>query len=682
MNKIKCMLLDEVLGHPRGKPVSLQEIAAALDISQRMVRIYWGEIEKFLSQHSLGHMFILQNAAVSFVGSRMDEQRLHRALMAMDMYEYRSSPEERQLLMVLYLLGCGRPVKINELEHMFSISKATVIQDLAVIKQTDSEFSLKFDKNKHAGLRLECTEFQRRAQIFGVLEQFGLIHSYPWDCVCCVQCVYVGFVEKIYELDVFRRQVQAALRHAETQTGCLLEDADYFEAVLRLCVVQRCIEQNNTVQEKDVPIFSESFRLECAFVDVLEQQMSSFKFVPAERRYLENMLHPFLHAIRRSAQDFNRLNYYVMVANFLSHLAQDYGEYISQDEQLQEGLTFHLLRTFSTGRKEAAPNPYKEQLMRDYAQDFSAVKRAASVLEQGLYCTLDENEISFLLLHVIVAVERRARKLPVLDVVIVCNSGMGTSQYLAASLQKNFQIHVLSVTSTHLLDSTLQENHCDLVISTVPLEGGLPVPWLQTSLPLSEWEISQLQRTITMICSQRIMEEQSTLVSTPVEREGHVLYFTDLLGENSIVLDAHADDWRQAIRLAGEPLCRTGAAQPTYVEEMVRVVEQLGPYIVFTPGVALAHARPLNGVECIGAAFLRLARPVKFYCGEYDPVEFVLAVCVPPQHQDTRFLPRIMTAMCDRQIRRMLLNADNTFKIRALLREKEEALIRQKKFLQ
>ena len=41
-----------------------------------------------------------------------------------------------------------------------------------------------------------------------------------------------------------------------------------------------------------------------------------------------------------------------------------------------------------------------------------------------------------------------------------------------------------------------------------------------------------------------------------------------------------------------------------------------------------------------------------------------------------------MTAMCDRQIRRMLLNADNTFKIRALLREKEEALIRQKKFLQ
>ena len=120
----------------------------------------------------------------------------------------------------------------------------------------------------------------------------------------------------------------------------------------------------------------------------------------------------------------------------------------------------------------------------------------------------------------------------------------------------------------------------------------------------------------------------------------------------------------------------------TYVEEMVRVVEQLGPYIVFTPGVALAHARPLNGVECIGAAFLRLARPVKFYCGEYDPVEFVLAVCVPPQHQDTRFLPRIMTAMCDRQIRRMLLNADNTFKIRALLREKEEALIRQKKFLQ
>lgn len=682
MNRLKCMLLDEVLGRPSGKAVPLQELAASLDISQRMVRIYWNEIEQFLSRHALGHVFVLQSAAVYFAGSRTDEQRLHRALMSLDMYEYRPSPEERQLLMRLYLLGCGRPVKINELEQMFSVSKATVMQDLTAIKQVDSELSLKFDKNKHAGLRLEGTEFQRRARIFDALEQLGLMRSYPWDCVRCVQCVYVGFVEKIYELDVFRRQVQTALRHAETQTGCLLEDADYFEAVLRLCVIQRCIEQNNMIQEEDVPLFSGSFKLEYAFVDALEQQMSPFRFTPAEHHYLGNMLRPFLHAVRRNAQDVNRLNYYVMVANFLSHLAQDYGEYISQDEQLQEGLTFHLLRTFSTVQREATANPYKEQLMRDYAQDFSAVKRAAAVLEQGLNCTLDENEISFLLLHVIVAVERRARKLPVLDVVIVCNSGMGTSQYLAASLQKSFQIHVLSVTSTHLLDSTLQENHCDLVISTVPLGGGLPVPWLQISLPFSEWEISQLQRTITIICSQRIMEEQSASVPVPVEKEGPVLYFTDLLEENSIVLDARADDWRQAIRLAGEPLCRIGAAQPTYVEEMVRVVEQLGPYIVFTPGVALAHARPLNGVECIGAAFLRLAHPVRFYCGEYDPVEFVLAVCVPPQHQDTRFLPRIMTAMCDRQMRQMLLKADTASKIRTLLREKEDALIRQKKYLQ
>lgn len=177
--------------------------------------------------------------------------------------------------------------------------------------------------------------------------------------MCCVQCVYVGFVEKIYELDVFRRQVQAALRHAETQTGCLLEDADYFEAVLRLCVVQRCIEQNNTVQEKDVPIFSESFRLECAFVDVLEQQMSSFKFVPAERRYLENMLHPFLHAIRRSAQDFNRLNYYVMVANFLSHLAQDYGEYISRTNSFRKASPSICCALFQQAGKRQHPTLIK-----------------------------------------------------------------------------------------------------------------------------------------------------------------------------------------------------------------------------------------------------------------------------------------------------------------------------------
>jgi len=47
--------------------------------------------------------------------------------------------------------------------------------------------------------------------------------------------------------------------------------------------------------------------------------------------------------------------------------------------------------------------------------------------------------------------------------------------------------------------------------------------------------------------------------------------------------------------LAGAFLVDTDAVFPSYVDAMVRAVEELGPYMVVAPGIALAHARPEDG---------------------------------------------------------------------------------------
>jgi len=49
--------------------------------------------------------------------------------------------------------------------------------------------------------------------------------------------------------------------------------------------------------------------------------------------------------------------------------------------------------------------------------------------------------------------------------------------------------------------------------------------------------------------------------------------------------------------LAGAFLVDTDAVFPSYVDAMVRAVEELGPYMVVAPGIALAHARPEDGGE-------------------------------------------------------------------------------------
>jgi mannitol/fructose-specific phosphotransferase system IIA component (Ntr-type) len=99
----------------------------------------------------------------------------------------------------------------------------------------------------------------------------------------------------------------------------------------------------------------------------------------------------------------------------------------------------------------------------------------------------------------------------------------------------------------------------------------------------------------------------------------------DLLTRETIRLGLGATDWRQAVRLAGRILLETGSITASYIDAMVRVVEELGPYMVVAPGIALAHARPEDGVKRICMSLVRLASPVEFGSEANDPVDLVFS---------------------------------------------------------
>ena len=95
----------------------------------------------------------------------------------------------------------------------------------------------------------------------------------------------------------------------------------------------------------------------------------------------------------------------------------------------------------------------------------------------------------------------------------------------------------------------------------------------------------------------------------------------------------HCADWREAVRAAGSLLVATGAATEDYVDAIVRAVEELGPYIVLAPGIALAHARPEDGGTAVGFSLVKLAEPVEFGSEHNDPVDLVFAFASPDSEQ-------------------------------------------------
>lgn len=98
------------------------------------------------------------------------------------------------------------------------------------------------------------------------------------------------------------------------------------------------------------------------------------------------------------------------------------------------------------------------------------------------------------------------------------------------------------------------------------------------------------------------------------------------LPDDGVQLGAAAADWRAAVRLAGDGLARTGAAQASYADEMIRMIDEHGPYVVIAPGLALAHARPGPEVLRDGLSVVTLAEPVEFGHPHNDPVRVVLGL--------------------------------------------------------
>jgi len=85
--------------------------------------------------------------------------------------------------------------------------------------------------------------------------------------------------------------------------------------------------------------------------------------------------------------------------------------------------------------------------------------------------------------------------------------------------------------------------------------------------------------------------------------------------------------WKEAIKAAGEVLVEVGSCTMEYVNAMISAVEDLGPYIVIAPQVALAHARPSSAVNQADMSLVVLDEAVEFGSVANDPVKLVFAFC-------------------------------------------------------
>jgi len=155
---------------------------------------------------------------------------------------------------------------------------------------------------------------------------------------------------------------------------------------------------------------------------------------------------------------------------------------------------------------------------------------------------------------------------------------------------------------------------------------------------------------------------------------GKPLSLRELLPRERIGLDVKAGTWQEAVREAGKLLLESGAVTPEYIEAMVKVAEELGPYIAIAPGIALPHASAEAGAKQTALSLIKLVAPVNFGNPDNDPVRLVFGLAAVDHTAHIVALQALAELFLSKDLMNQLFSARSTRSVLEVFRQAEKIL--------
>lgn len=121
--------------------------------------------------------------------------------------------------------------------------------------------------------------------------------------------------------------------------------------------------------------------------------------------------------------------------------------------------------------------------------------------------------------------------------------------------------------------------------------------------------------------------------------------------------DVECSSPEEAIRIAGELLCRNQLSQADYTKAMIECYEEFGSYIVLTDGIAMPHARPEKGAIGSGYCIIKLKDGVTFGGTDFDPVRVLIGLVGADENEHIQVITEIAEVLDDEEKAKALVEA-------------------------
>lgn len=326
-------------------------------------------------------------------------------------------------------------------------------------------------------------------------------------------------------------------------------------------------------------------------------------------------------------------NHLLMIDSLAVHL-------VSAWHRLTAGVNYH--------------NPMLEQIKSRYQNLFVISKAASRPFAEYLGRELPEDELALLTTYFGSDIRMEELEGEKRQILVVCSSGIGTSQFLLMQLREKYPRLLFSGPFRVSELGSLSMREAGLILTTTELGELAPprIPLCQIS-PLPdkyEWEMleqrllslgfetgeysrEKVEQLLDIIAGfARIQDEEGL-------RQSLQQYFRDAslrgrargtaaasLLKYAEVFPHYQADWRQAVRLSFRSLVAHHFVEERYVERIIELTEKQGEYMLLGRGILLAHARPEDGVLEPAASVAVFAAGVKLASGR----EVRCMICLAP----------------------------------------------------
>ena len=497
------------------------------------------------------------------------------------------SPEYRESELIKRLFINQEDLDIYDFAEEMYVTESTVHRDIDKLEKNLGQFNLKI-RIKHDQLFVDGDEWNiRKALQSYVIQAQSLGRE---------EKIERFFSEKDIEIcyEAISRLSQKYHHQFSEEYSCLL--------LVECLVFKKRTEHNNCLTERTSNLINDLNHLEVYFFsgELLESIINkSFSEIsPYEIEAMAYSLLAYGFSIQ-SADYIQNIEHQVneLIIKVSNLLSLD----LSKDNHLKLMLSNHISKMIFRLRNQIyITNPALEEIKKQYSSLFNVIWIAIRGLSKYYEINISNEELAFIVIHFQLAIEKIVKPL---NIVVICQNGIATSELIMSKLHKIFDSDA-KITNINARELDFYDlSNIDLIISTIALPE-VKVPVIEVSPILTKDEIESIRSFYS-----EHMTDNYTLMRTSLDgRKFNLESLQTLIKKPSLIRETVKSKKECIEKMIRE--CDATNRRIKEFKESILERETLGSTSVYT-GVALPHCDP-RFVEQSELIVMTLDKPINW----------------------------------------------------------------------